>query len=456
MKPPGWTIPDAAIALGIGALVAIAAALEPRSPGGLIALSAAALALAAALIFSPLASAARRRRWRRASEELLSRGLRARSPEDLAEHLATCHRSAFSARAVLIVPGLAGEIVVAAGWDEIAALPEEAAAGLAALRAHGGLARAELSPEMDALAAAAGVDILVPLLHRGTLLGVAGLEQPPRRGLDAYLERVRVYTTLCLARTFLEPSARSRGRRPDHRGNAGEIQRSLLPGEEPVTIDSLRLAGRSRLVRECGGDLWAWSRPAPGQLAVLVADAEGHGSAAAALASGVAGAFAAASALSSSGLDPAAVLAAIGRYVEGAGRFPMAASVAVIDTTSGRARFASAGLPPPMWIAGGRAEPRGGGGELLGVAGGRCVESEAVLGAGEALVLYTDGVLAAGAPVGTSFGERRLAQALARRRGAPVQELCAAVFADVAAFLAGTDPADDLTAVVVTRLEGPA
>ena len=76
---------------------------------------------------------------------------------------------------------------------------------------------------------------------------------------------------------------------------------------------------------------------------------------------------------------------------------------------------------------------------------------------GEMLCLMTDGVTEAQTPSGQLYGNERLQHLLQDllHRGVGARRLVEALQADVAAFAAGGEPADDLT-ILALRWNGPA
>jgi sigma-B regulation protein RsbU (phosphoserine phosphatase) len=71
---------------------------------------------------------------------------------------------------------------------------------------------------------------------------------------------------------------------------------------------------------------------------------------------------------------------------------------------------------------------------------------------GDALLLYTDGVVDALNANGESFGRDRLLAAITARRGATAPDLQAAILAAVHGFVGEAPRFDDLTLMVVARL----
>jgi sigma-B regulation protein RsbU (phosphoserine phosphatase) len=104
---------------------------------------------------------------------------------------------------------------------------------------------------------------------------------------------------------------------------------------------------------------------------------------------------------------------------------------------------------PLIRRAGGRIEPIGAIGPLIGLFPDiRVWEETAVLQAGDALVLYTDGVTEARRD-GEQFGEERLHETLAGCDASSADSIAKAIEEGVLAFCG--EPTDD-TAVVVLRV----
>jgi serine phosphatase RsbU (regulator of sigma subunit) len=130
---------------------------------------------------------------------------------------------------------------------------------------------------------------------------------------------------------------------------------------------------------------------------------------------------------------------------------------AVLDVVTGSLEYSNAGHDAPYLLARGGGPPT-----RMGESNGPplCVlddfeypAARHQLRRGDTLCLLTDGVTEAINEAGELYGRERLEAVLARTpAGAP---LAAAIRDDVARFVAGGEPADDL-AIVVLRWEGPA
>ena len=164
-----------------------------------------------------------------------------------------------------------------------------------------------------------------------------------------------------------------------------------LPAFEGVVVTAAYRAGTEAL--EVGGD-WYDAIPLPsGAIGLVVGDVVGHGLEAAVAMGQLRGAVGALAQTA----PPAVLLELLDRFVE---NVPSAATATLayveFDRETGAIRYACAGHPPPLVVAAdgstrylwdGRSAPLG---SILGEARGDAAD---VLGDGEALILYTDGLV---------------------------------------------------------------
>jgi serine phosphatase RsbU (regulator of sigma subunit) len=125
----------------------------------------------------------------------------------------------------------------------------------------------------------------------------------------------------------------------------------------------------------------------------------------------------------------------------------------VIDARTGEVAVAGAGHPAPRVVSvEGSVTSLDAFGLVLGIERGQSYEEVRwTLGVGEAVVLYTDGVIEARRE-GELYGPGRLDRVLSEGAGLTPDELAQAVLADCRAFARG-ELADDCAVVVVRRLE---
>jgi sigma-B regulation protein RsbU (phosphoserine phosphatase) len=114
--------------------------------------------------------------------------------------------------------------------------------------------------------------------------------------------------------------------------------------------------------------------------------------------------------------------------------------------------LATGGHPLPLVMrASGEVEPAGSHGTLLGIVDTPDISEERVLlGPGDTLVLYTDGVVDARDASGGRFGETRLQASIDAAAGGSAEDVAAAVDEAVAAF--EPDRTRDDRAILVLRV----
>jgi serine phosphatase RsbU (regulator of sigma subunit)/anti-sigma regulatory factor (Ser/Thr protein kinase) len=236
---------------------------------------------------------------------------------------------------------------------------------------------------------------------------------------------------------------------------AHTLQVALVPDPVPLAPgwDIAALYRPAGEATEAGGDFYDMVRTNDGWL-VVMGDVAGKGAAAASLTALARYTLRTAAMLTG---DPAAALAALnaGLMRRQDVAYCTAALVSLVedaDGTHARARVFSAGHPLPVLLSGGAARELGRSGPLLGaLEGADWPGEEIVLGAGDRLVLYTDGVTdARGAE--DRFGDHRLLELLSGVDGAAPAEVVRAIDGALQGFQAGPQR-DDTALLAVGRLQ---
>ena len=233
---------------------------------------------------------------------------------------------------------------------------------------------------------------------------------------------------------------------------ADTMQRSLLPQSVPE-LPGLQLgaAYESSARVEVGGDVYDFMELPDGRLAVALGDVTGHGIEAAADMAMAKFVF---RSLARDHADPSDFLHAANDVVVGEiapGKFITMVYV-VIDSDTGEVAVAGAGHPASRIVsAAGDVASLDTKGLVLGVELGQTYEDvHAQLERGDAVVLFTDGVLEARRE-GELYGPERLDRLLSERASLSPHQLAQAVLADCRSFARG-ELADDCAVVVVRRV----
>ena len=236
---------------------------------------------------------------------------------------------------------------------------------------------------------------------------------------------------------------------------AKTIQASALPAEFPDSRCFGIYADMSP-ARDVGGDFFDCFSVDATHFAFLVADVSGKGVTAALY-------MMTAKTLIKDTLasvcDPAAALSKVNAELcaNNTANMFLTAWVGVLDLETGTVAYANAGHNPPVKITG---DEKNGGGRvgfvtdksgpvLAFMPGVSYAPKTLVLGKGDALFLYTDGVTEATDRKNELFGEERLARALAAVRDPEPRSLCNVVRISVSAFSDGAAQADDITVLAI-------
>jgi len=127
--------------------------------------------------------------------------------------------------------------------------------------------------------------------------------------------------------------------------------------------------------------------------------------------------------------------------------------LARLDESSGRLDYCCAGHPPTIVLrANGELELLTTGGMLLGVdAAATFINGAVQLNSGDAVLVYSDGILESQNQEGEEFGYDRLEAELRRARGGSADSMLFSVLGAVQDFAAIRPLSDDMTLVVVRR-----
>ena len=278
-----------------------------------------------------------------------------------------------------------------------------------------------------------------------TMLSVTLAEaERQRRTLRAQIERQR------------EAAARIEG----ELSAARRIQMGILPAPSAVLSRESRVSLHIVLepAREVGGDLYDFFMLDRDRLFLLLGDVSGKGLPGS-LFMAVSKSLYKSTALRR-GRDVAAMMREANAEISRDNPEALFVTIfaATLDASTGTLEYCNAGHDQPYLIAGGGGAPsqmEQGGGPPLCVLDDFPYEAQSCrLQPGDTLCLVTDGITEARRADGEMFGRARLENILADGARLGAKELAVAVRDAVAAFVGGSEPADDL-AILVVRWHGP-
>lgn len=264
----------------------------------------------------------------------------------------------------------------------------------------------------DARPAVREIPVIMLTAHAGEAEEIdclhAGANDFVTKPVSRAVLEARIHTQLRLralareTRRHNDELARWRSAQEADLATARATQRALIPQAPPALL-GWSVQSIYRPVIQVGGDAFGWRTLSQRRSLFWLADATGHGAAAALFTALAAQLFNQASENES---EPAAILRAVNRQFHGlfSGRSFMSACCAVINSRGG-VRFASAGHPPLLVRrASGVVESRGPHGTLLGInAELELNQSRLTLAPGDAALLFTDGLFAFAQPDGERF-----------------------------------------------------
>ena len=239
---------------------------------------------------------------------------------------------------------------------------------------------------------------------------------------------------------------------------AHDIQMSMLPKTFPPFPErrELDIFAAIAPAKKVGGDFYDFFFLDEDRLCFAIGDVSGKGVAAALFMAVIKTLF---EAIAARVQNPSDILSTVNRQICRDNDSQMFTTLfcGILNTRTGEIKYSSGGHNPPYHISrGGVQQVPQTGGRVLGLVedssygGGRLV-----LGSGETIFLYTDGVTEALDPAGQFFSERRLESILTQTKFASARAQTEHLTSQITLFAAGAEQSDDITALAIRYL-GPA
>jgi phosphoserine phosphatase RsbU/P len=235
---------------------------------------------------------------------------------------------------------------------------------------------------------------------------------------------------------------------------AREIQMGILPSDlaAPTRGTGLDVHATIEPARQVGGDLFEVLRLSDDRLLVAVGDVCGKGIPASLF---MAVTVTLLRTLARQLAGPGEILARLNEELAAQNPRGMFVTMVCLDVRGGRVTCANAGHHTSLLV-----EPAGSprlvfpsSGTVLGILPDQAFGSETLeLGAGDSLVLYTDGVTEAMDGANVLFGEERLQACFAEGAGPTAAHTVDLLLRDVRAFAGGAPQSDDITILALRRL----
>lgn len=230
---------------------------------------------------------------------------------------------------------------------------------------------------------------------------------------------------------------------------ASQVQTSVLPAALPVT-EHFDVHAQMTPAREIGGDFYDFFSVDEYRMGLVIADVSDKGIPAA-LFTMVSRALLKAAARNHE--SPAACLYEVNQLVSQDNDACMFVTLfyAVLDLRNGHLRYSNGGHNPPRLICQGEVQEVPSTGDIaLGIfMEHEFHNNELVLGMGDALFLYTDGITEACNAAEEEFGEQRLDELLERTGEAAIPDLVDEIVGAVEEFAGGVAQFDDMTCLAV-------
>ena len=296
-------------------------------------------------------------------------------------------------------------------------------------------------------------ELIVPLFHKGRIIGVLDLEHT-RTGFFNE-EHERTLTTMAAQVAIAIENARlyQAVRRQEQQlerdiAMAREVQLRLLPTHPPQHKNA-EMAVRFLPARTIGGDLYDFLEYGPSESAIVLGDVSGKAAPAALFAALVSGIMRSAAAQQP---GPADMLVLLNDALQERRLDSQYVTMlfALWNDEARTLRIANSGAVQPVFCHGGESVKISSEGFPLGMFPNVTYDELTVAAhPGDAIVFVSDGILDAENINSEMYGEERLSSLLCANRDQPANHIAEAILADVSRFQEGKDRFDDETIIVL-------
>ena len=297
-------------------------------------------------------------------------------------------------------------------------------------------------------------DVVFPSPDDMQTIGVLYVDSSQRAGFispatRAALEAVSDQAALAIQNARLFRAEAEKQRMEQDLQRAAEVQLSLLP-PRLHSAGPLEVAGNTLPCRSVGGDFFDYF-DAAGNFVFAVADVSGKGMPAALLAAQTQGIF---STRAEAMESPAAVMNQVNRTLSRRATKGFVTMACAVVDGGGRLITCNAGHNPPLVLrADGKIDILEQGGLMLGPFENATFDEESTtLGAGDTVIIYSDGVTECTDRTGEFYGEDRVYECLRECAGLTANAVLERIVRSVSEFSGDAPQADDITVLVVRYL----
>ncbi len=297
--------------------------------------------------------------------------------------------------------------------------------------------------------------LCAPLLVDNVVLGVLYVDFRITHGAPSaadlrLLAQVAQFAAAKLETTRLREESIAKAKIDEELRTAYEIQKRLLP-DGPPTIPGYEFFGINRPCRTVSGDYFDYAIRPDGRIYSIIADVSGKGITAALIMAGLATAF---NIFARQDPTPDALTRQLNETLapKTAPRKFVTGVIGVLEPATGTIEFTNAGHVPPLIVSANGVEQLDSTDLVIGLFPKAAYRTQTMrLEPGSALVLFTDGISEAESPDGEELGMEPVIEFLRPLAGHSASFIASELEKFVCDYVGGSQMADDLTLVVVSR-----